>query len=82
MFGIIFLIIEIIIVLVGLYIGIKIFLWLFDNTNCFIHHLRFPDRQKLKRGALKGYLVVNYGKKHGKSIYNEIRQALKKKGIK
>ena len=82
MLGIIFLIIQIVVVVIAFYIGIRIFLWLFTFFDCSIHHYRFPDRQKLKRGILKSYLMINYGKAKGKDLFRQIRQELKKKGIK
>jgi len=75
-------IIYIIIGIVACYVFYRIFRWLFTIISCRYHHFKYPDRPKLKRGHLKGYLESNYGKKKGKSIFKEIVKSLKEIGIK
>jgi hypothetical protein len=72
----------IVIIIILIYILYRLGKWLFIHTDCFIHHRRFPNRPKLKRKHLEGYFISNYGKKKGKQLYHELKNELKKIGIK
>lgn len=71
-----------ILAIIIIYFVLKLFLWLFEILDCKIHHIRFKDRPKLKRGLLKGYLREKYGKREGKRIYRSFKTFFKKEGIK